>query len=281
VERRDTLKIDLTQAQLLIFDLDGTLYEDTNHFAYFASLLQAMLPPDRQAAFAADYDDMLAGHHPVAIGKAYDIQRDVILTPDPITLHATAVCDWDGNPWSRKRIEETYPGPLTFDFERIVAIGDGWWLPFAAAKHHGVRDTYAAYVKTKEYLATHKHLLTRIPGLRSWLEQQRKSKALVLVTNSEQDDVERLLTQLDLHGLFHQTVTNAKKPTHTAKVFQQLLQEYAAQADEAVSIGDNYLNEVAPALHLGMKAVLLQNTPVDFHHPNLLIVPSLRNLFSV
>ncbi|MDR6225792.1 HAD family hydrolase [Desmospora profundinema] len=273
------MKNEWFNVRLIIFDLDGTLYEDTNHFEYFASLLKQMIPSDRQAAFESTYRQILAGDHPVSIGKAYDLKQDAVLTLDPITLRAASVCDWDGNPWTPNRVQDTYPEPVTLDFENIVAIGDGWWLPFAVAKHYGAGNTYPAYVKTKEYLTAHEHLLTRTPGLRSWLEQQGKSKSLVLVTNSEQDDVQRLLSQLDLSGVFHQVVTDARKPAGTTAIFQNLLKEHGVLPEEAVSIGDNFLNEVAPALHLGMKAVLLQPTPAPFAHDRLWVVRSIRDLF--
>lgn len=275
------MKTAILDARLLIFDLDGTLYEDTDHFDYYASLLKETLPPEKRDAFTTEYRKILAGDHPLSIGKVYDVTRDAILQLDPATLEVEAACDWDGSPWPQNRIRQTYPGSLTLDFDRTVAIGDGWWIPFAVAKHYGAGDTYPFYVKTKEYLAAHEHLLTRTPGLKSWLEEQRKTKILVLVTNSERDDVQRLLSRLHLDGLFHRIVTSARKPTHTAKIFQSLIRDYRVSPTEAVSIGDNFLNEIAPALNLGMKAVFLQGTPfVNDQDDHLLVIRSMRDLYS-
>ncbi|PTM56484.1 HAD family hydrolase [Desmospora activa] len=265
--------------RLIIFDLDGTLYEDTAHFDYYASLLKENLPLEKRDDFARTYRQILAGNHPLTIGKVYDVNRDAILSLDPATLEVQSVCDWDGAPWSQNRIHQTYSGSLTLDFDQIVAIGDGWWIPFAVAKHFGAGETYPFYVKTKEYLAAHEHLLTRTPGLKAWLQEQRQAKTLVLVTNSDQDDVQRLLSRLHLDGLFHQIVTSARKPTHTSRIFQNLLRQHQVSPEETISIGDNYINEIAPALQLGMKAILLQNSPFTHRHERLQVVRSMSDLF--
>lgn len=270
------------EAKLFIFDLDGTLYEDTDHFDYYASLLQQNLPTDKQQAFASDYSQMKAGKHPVTIGKAYDVERDAVITIDPMTEKATAVQDWNGSEWLPDMVQQVYPNPLHFNFEKMIAIGDGWWLPQVTARHYGLtaRQVQDCYNKTKEYMVTDEFQLTKTPGLKDGLIHLGRQKNLVLVTNSEIDDVTRLLKELDLENLFDDIVPLALKPANTKKHFHSIMSRYGASPGETVSIGDNFINEIAPALALGMKAVYIQPYRREETNGNLCIVRSLANVFA-
>ncbi|MFD1017835.1 HAD family hydrolase [Thalassobacillus hwangdonensis] len=270
----------LNEAPCLIFDLDGTLYEDTDHFDYYAAQLKEKLPADKKAEFEADYHSILNGAHPLTIGKAYDIEHDAILTLDPFTNKVTEAHTWEGEMWNQTQIEKAYPEALSYDFERMIAIGDGWWLPFSAAVHHGLhmKDTYHCYVKTKEYMVSEEFQLTQTPGLKDWLTKWKEEKHLILMTNSEAYDVENLLRELELEGLFHEVITSAQKPSMTDNHFDRVLKELPYKPEEIISIGDNFINEVAPALQKGMHAIFIQPRPVTIEHERLHVVKSLQEL---
>lgn len=272
-----SMKSFLDEAKLVIFDLDGTLYEDTDHFDYYGDLLKAELTEEEQAMFQRDYDAMKAGNHIVKIGKAYDVERDYVLTLDPMTLEITEVHNWNGTSIPKEDINTLYPEPLQFNFENMIAIGDGWWLPFVAAKHYGVKDTYTSYNQTKEYMVTEDFQLTKTQGLKDALLQLKETKKLVLCTNSDIDDVGRLLKELELDLIFEHILPSSMKPTHTEAHFKKLLTQYEVQPHETVSIGDNFINEIAPALKLGMRAVYIHPSHQSENADKLLVVPTLAN----
>ncbi|MFG6496638.1 HAD hydrolase-like protein [Fictibacillus sp. UD] len=269
----------IDEAKLLIFDLDGTLYEDTDHFDYYCRLLQKRVPDHKKQAFWDTYENMKNGKHPVAIGKVYDIQNDASVTVDPMTLQVTKVSSFDGQEWPDEKIKKEFSGELVYDFERLIAIGDGWWLPYATAMHFGLKqsDTWECYNATKEYMVTDQFELTKTPGLKQALERLRGEKKLVLLTNSEKEDVNRLLKELQLDGLFHRLYTEGEKPLKTKEKMQAILDEFEIQPHEAVSIGDNFINEIAPALLMGLKAIYIQPNRIEVEHDNLHIVPTLAN----
>ncbi|MBM6616820.1 HAD family hydrolase [Bacillus suaedaesalsae] len=270
------MKSFIEEAKLVIFDLDGTLYEDTDHFDYYADLMKAQLHNEElQQKFQQDYEAMKAGNHVVKIGKAYDVENDYVLTLDPMSLTVTEVHDWDGNVVDTSSM---YAEPLTFNFENMIAIGDGWWLPFAAAKHYGVEDTYTSYNKTKEYMVTDNFQLTKTAGLKQGLLELKESKKIVLCTNSDIDDVGRLLKELELDTVFEHILTSSMKPTKTEEHFKKLLAQYEVEPHEAVSVGDNFINEIAPALKLGMKAVYIHSAS-DERNENLFTIPTLANVW--
>jgi FMN phosphatase YigB (HAD superfamily) len=267
---------------LVIFDLDGTLYEDTDHFDYYAELLKEKVTGADREDFAKDYEKMKKGIHPVTIGKAYDVNRDSILTLDPISLDVVEVLNWDGSPWSEDKFESTYSDGLTFDFETMIAVGDGWWLPFVTAKHYGVtgEETYNCYTRTKDFMVTEAFQLTKTPGLKEGLKSLKEQTQIVLVTNSEADDVGRLLKELELDSLFEEIIPLAQKPVQTKRIFVELMEKYNVKPEKTLAIGDNFINEIAPALSLGMKTLYIQSFGAYVRHKNLEVINSMANIFN-
>ncbi|RNA70157.1 HAD family hydrolase [Alteribacter keqinensis] len=258
--------------KLYIFDLDGTLYEGTDHFDYYAKRLAIDVAEEDKEAFWADYEKSKNGEHVLEVGKAYDVEHDAVLTVDPMTLSVVEAHNWDGTKWPLEKVKDTYKGNLEFDFETIVAIGDGWWLPFACAKHYGVKDCYKRYCETKEYMVTDEFQLDPIPGLREFLLQLKEKTNIVLMTNSDADDVGRLFSELNLKGVFSKVVTSAKKPSLTDHYFNELTKEFGVKPSETVSVGDNFINEIAPALLQEMKAVYISGSSQAMEHDNLVQV---------
>jgi putative hydrolase of the HAD superfamily len=275
------MKNTIENAKLLVFDLDGTLYEDTDHFDYYCRQLQARVKENEKEAFWQTYESMKRGEHPIGIGKVYDIKNDTAVTVEPLSLQVTKVETLQGEEWPAEKVNQEYSGELVYDFERLIAIGDGWWLPYATAIHFGLtqNDTWECYNATKEYMVTDEFSLTKTPGLKDALMKLRGEKKIVLMTNSEHEDVRRLLDELELTGLFHAVHTESQKPLRSKQLLQEILESFHVTAEEAVSIGDNFINEIAPALLIGMKAVYIQPNGTDNSHDNLVVVPTLANAF--
>ncbi|GGF15603.1 hypothetical protein GCM10010954_12810 [Halobacillus andaensis] len=271
------------QVKCIIFDLDGTLYEDIHHFEYYANQLKEKLSYGKHEAFEEDYIKVLQGEHPLSIGKAYDLKTDAILTVDPYTNLVVAAKTWKGEPWTHVQVAHHYPEEVSFDFENIIAIGDGWWLPFSIAVHHGLslKDCYESYVQTKDFMVSDQFALTKTRGLKRMLGKWKQDKTLILLTNSESYDVVKLLDELQLNNIFDEIIVSAQKPSLTKKHFTRILQEYELFPEEVVSVGDNFMNEIAPALILNMKALLIQTTPFTYKHPNLQVVSSLTEVIKM
>lgn len=263
-------------SQLYIFDLDGTLYEGSEHFDYYAKLLMNKLDKEKQEAYWNDYEKMKSGQHVVKIGKAYDVNHDLTLTIDPMTLKVVKAQDWNGEVITN--LGQLYGDePVAFDFEHIVAIGDGWWLPFACAKHYGVEDTQPSYMATKAFMVSEDFQLEQIPGLREFLIELKAENDMVLMTNSDREDVNRLLGELNLAGVFDHVISSARKPSKTKAFFEQLKKNYDVPFEQMISIGDNFINEIAPALVLGMQAIYLSDHPYPTSHERLQHYPKIMD----
>ncbi|MFC0557757.1 HAD family hydrolase [Halalkalibacter alkalisediminis] len=269
----------LASYKLVIFDLDGTLYEGTDHFDYYAEQLKDKVIDSKKDEFMNEYELMKQGKHIVSIGKVYDVERDLVLTIDPMTLLVSSAHTWEGNELREDQRSEFYNATLAFNFKDMIAIGDGWWLPFVAAKHFGVKDCYPSYLATKEYMVTDQFSLERLPKLKEGLEELRQQTQLVLMTNSDREDVTRLLKELQLDGVFDHVVTSAQKPSQTTPLFTELLRQYQLEPNQVVSVGDNFINEIAPALLLGMKGIYINSHGFNMNHQSLTVVPSVTTCF--
>ncbi|GEL78126.1 HAD family hydrolase [Tenuibacillus multivorans] len=257
----------LEQAKVIIFDLDGTLYEGTDHFKLHVENLKAKLDQEKKQAFQDIYDQILSGNHPVQIGKIYDGLRDIVWGWNPFTEALTEACNWEHE---RVHVDgaPSHIAAHEFDFKNWVPIGDGWWPPYAIARHFGlsIDAIQESYNRTKEQMAQLGGYLNQTPGLKEYLSELKNDKHLIVCTNSDGDDAKRLLQFLEIEENFDELIPAAMKPVNTKKHFNYVLQKYDVEPNQTVSVGDNFMNEVAPALQLGMKAVWLTDAaekPVD------------------
>lgn len=248
------------QSDLIIFDMDGTLYEGYEHFKLHTNNLLEKLSPENQEKFKEIYNLVLEGKHPLQIGKIYDADRDLFWSWDPFEEKLI-----EARNWNDEVIEvEDAPSHMAaqdFDFINWVPIGDGWWPPYAIARHFGlsVVDIQESYNLTKKQMAEKEGYLNQTPGLKEYLMELKKEKILIVCTNSDEADAKRLLRFLDIDQCFHELIPSALKPVMTKKYFLHVLDKYKVEPQKAVSVGDNYMNEIAPALQLGMYAVWLTN----------------------
>ncbi|UOQ43454.1 HAD family hydrolase [Halobacillus salinarum] len=270
----------IEEAVCLIFDLDGTLYEDTNHFEYYANQLKDRVSKENQSKFEEDYQAALANEHPVTIGKVFDIKYDSILTVDPFTNCVIQAEEWSGREVTEFERKKRYSDEIKYDFESMIAIGDGWWIPFSIAIHYGVSlvSAYQCYVLTKEYMVSEHFRMSKTPRLKDCLKGWKEDKVLILMTNSEEYDVQNILQRLGLRNIFHEIISSAEKPGRTLEHFQNIMGKYRLRPDQVISIGDNFMNEIAPALKLGMKGICIQPVHGLDQYSGLKVVGSLKEI---
>lgn len=270
----------IESSDLLLFDLDGTLYEDNKHFDLFAAKLKNKLPHPKQNEFEEDFKLVKQGKHPLAIGKVYDAKEDLFWTWDPFTDHLSTPENWNGTLAHVQEPAQLEFPASSFDFNRWIAIGDGWWPPYVLAIHHGVpiEQCHEAYNETKVDMAKEEGYLTKTPGLHTYLKKLKETKKIVLMTNSDQEDVERLLDYLNLKHLFDAKITSSSKPVETKKHFLRILKDWNVKPEQVTSVGDNFMNEIAPALQLGMKAIWLSPDEPAIAHQHLWTVSTLQTI---
>ena len=242
----------------IIFDLDGTLYEDQHHFAYYARQLSQMLPSASRDAFIRDYRAASQGRHPVQIGRVYDTGKDLVLVQ--IDNNLQEVYAWNGQTLP---VDEHYSGPVAIDQARYISIGDPWWIPQSIARHYGLSpvDCTRAFLQTREYMISPAFEMNPVPGFRETLLELKTNLNLVLLTNSPQADSAIILQKLGLDDVFDHMIFDGKKPRHTRRHFEEIRATFDTEIVNMLSVGDNYVNEIIPAWELGMPALF-----IDCHH---------------
>lgn len=244
-------------AQVIVFDLDGTLYEDTHHFNYYAKLVEQLLPPDQQADFAAQYEAALRNEHTVKMGRVYDAKRDLMLVQlDGEVIEAYR---WDGTPLSEDSIAELYPEPITLDLTDMVSIGDVWWIPPVIARHMGIppEKSYEMFEETRRWMMGPEFVMKPIPELDTVMKRLSQHQKLVLLTNSPQPDSEALISKLGLAEVFDHKIFMGGKPIQSQRHMKELAERYDCSYEEMISIGDNWINDINPARQLGCQTIYI------------------------
>ncbi|MGV3487158.1 MAG: HAD family hydrolase [Tuberibacillus sp.] len=246
-----------TNIKVMVFDLDGTLYSDTQHFDYYAERLKEKLPRDFRDSFMNDYRMAREGKHVIKIGRVYDVLQDLVLIhKDRVVIEAL---EWNGYKITEERMKYLYPEPIKIDNKRMLSIGDLWWVPVPIARHYGLdaESGHQAFIETREYMMGPDFTMKKTPGLVETFKELHKDKKLVLLTNSPEPDSRAIIEKLGLNGLFHKYIFSGKKPTHTVERFETIRRDFGVSFNEMLSIGDNWVNEIHPVQQLGVKTLFI------------------------
>jgi FMN phosphatase YigB (HAD superfamily) len=138
---------------------------------------------------------------------------------------------------------------------------DGYDLVRIHATAHGIpADALGtAFLRSREELATELAPIRPPEGLAELLRRLRERTRLLLVTNSPDIRIGEALDALGLDWRFDEVVTGAGKPHGLEPILRR---ELATRAPEHVlSVGDIWVNDLAPAAALGCATALIGSVP--------------------
>jgi FMN phosphatase YigB (HAD superfamily) len=273
--------MDGANVKAIVFDLDGTLYEETHHFEYYASQVAKRLREEDQHRFWEDYRAVLSGRHPLCIGSVYDAEKDLILfLQNGIVSEAYR---WNGEKLAAAEVKTIYPGQVKIDLDRLFSIGDLWWVPSSIGRHYGLtnEDTYAAFLETRKWMMGPEFEMKGVSGLAETLQKLKNNIVLILMTNSPEPDSEAILQKLKLVDVFHHKIFQAGKPIKTASHLRTIRDRYHIQYEEMISIGDNLENDILPARRLGCRTIFIDAYRLAKHGDADVIVASISECVPV
>ncbi|WP_433747675.1 HAD family hydrolase [Falsibacillus pallidus] len=247
----------LKDVEVIVFDLDGTLYEDIHHFDYYADRLGEKLDPINRKRFEDDYQIFKENRLPLKIGTVYDVKNDLVLKQRGGKV--LEAFDWSGEKVSEEKIAELYPEEIVFDFDSMLNVGDLWWIPVSIARHYGLSSELAhqSFLQTREYMMTDDFQMEEIQGFKDALQSLSQSKKLVLFTNSPQKDSEVIVTKLGFLDYFDYKIFEGRKPVKTEAALRKISDHYGVPFSQILSVGDNAINEIYPARKLGCQTILI------------------------
>ncbi|MCM3585435.1 HAD family hydrolase [Mesobacillus maritimus] len=254
----------IKEIKAIIFDMDGTLYqEDTFLGRYLTYLLEdSCSEREIESVIKAAYK-ILNGEHFVSLGHFYDLNRNHFCThKDLVPGHAFS---WEGQRLQQRDLKDS----------DLFYIGDPWCIALVFAKKYGVSVEVGmnAFKRVRAEMLTSEFAIPRnerlIQALK-YLDVDTK----ILITNSPFESGEVFLEYLDVLPYFNQTIYDGKKPKGIETIMNDLI-EKGYQPEEILSIGDNPFNDLHPARKRGARTVLISDyhradtTPWDYQVRNI------------
>jgi FMN phosphatase YigB (HAD superfamily) len=284
------MAFDMSGITTIVFDFDGTLYDEPVVYDRFMAELAAFVPTERRGDFQVEWALARAGRHALQVGMGYDVQSDTLFRyQDGAALERF---DWSGRPlppeqWPATAQGVTTPGagpesggarspdadaaaapPEAPPIETVLFgahalnVGDLWGLADTLAAHYGLerRQRASAFMATRAYMDGPEFPMAPASGLVDALTYLRgRGLNLTAMTNSPPDTTRAVLSKLGIWDLFDTVQTMARKPNGMREFL-------AAQAEPAavLSVGDNFINEIEPALQAGGAALYIDRFATGF-----------------
>lgn len=247
----------LNEIKAVVFDLDGTLYEDTHHFRFYAQSISSRLSQELQERFMLEYNSAVSGTHTLKIGRIYDAEKDLII--EHRIKKIVNAYTWDGAVLEKSIIKELYNEEVEIDMQRFISMGDLWWIPGVIGLHYGLdrSEIHSCFLETREYMMSKEFIMHPVQGLKEILEYLHSDIKLILLTNSPEPDSETILRKLGIEYVFHKKIFQGKKPRGTMERFEEVCKDFGLGFNEILSVGDNYINDILPIKNAGCKTIYI------------------------
>lgn len=240
--------------ETIIFDLDGTLYDEERIYDYYAEELATRLPREQRDSFVRTWGEVKTGRGPRLMGLGYDVARDLLFT------HAggrpIGYVTWEGTEVRDMPAPEPAQGPLQFGYSTpYINIGDRWALLAALAARHGISGDarQEAFRATRAHMSSDAGRLQPSAALRRSLLSLRDSgPRLIAMSNSPAGSVADTFVQLGVTDCFDAIIADASKPAGMMAFLQE-----DTDPTTTLSVGDNYVNDIEPALDAGAWALYI------------------------
>lgn len=273
------MTLNLSAIRIIVYDLDGTVYDDIRHFELYAREIQSHLPESARDPFWHDYQAVVGGRHPaLRVGTFYDAERDLVL--DMKGGRVQRALHWDGSEIPPLVRQQVYPGVVEPDHRRVMNVGDLWWVPSAVSAHHGgkAENHQRSFLKIRDLMADPAFEIRPIPGLRAAVQALKGRVVQILATNSPQPDSEAILTKVQLIDLLDGFYFQSNKPAGLSRIFSHLSEQYQVPLSAILSVGDNLVNEIAPAAAMGCQTVFIDPHGLAEDGDADLVIPSMTDL---
>lgn len=236
----------------LIFDMDGTLYQDYTFMGrYIGKMMAGRLSQEETEKTIARAYSILDGSGPVRLGYLYDPERRVFYRQEE--LQPVSCCDWDGTALDL----EADPG------QALTYLGDPWTIAQLMAHHHGVpvEEGRVAFEEVRKEMLTEAYRIVKHAGLFDAIGKLR-DKRLLLMTNSPLPTGREFVDFLGAEQVFDEIHYDGKKPAGISALVEGLLADGFAP-HEILSIGDHPWNDLHPVRRAGGHTCLISGHQHD------------------
>lgn len=242
----------LKDIKVVIFDLDGTLYQDYTFLGrYMKHMLNGQIEDDELQDNITEAYAILKGNHPVKLGHFFNRKNHKIYAQND--LRPTSCFSWDG-----KESEEV----LEKD-EHLLYIGDPWCIAAVYGEKHNITEKkrMEAFEIVRQEMLQVPYEIHRHHPLFEMIEGLAVEKK-ILMTNTPGLSGPEFIKHLKLERMFDEYFYDAKKPMGIQRVVERLLAE-GYQPHQILSVGDNPFNDLYPVKKAGGKACLISQYSHD------------------
>ncbi|MBP1964186.1 HAD family hydrolase [Paenibacillus aceris] len=246
----------LHKIEVVLFDLDGTLYQDGTFYKRYLELLFS------QGTYAATLDEileemecLLEGRHTSSIGNWYHPCTDTwtreTIENQPHVTHYT---------WRGMEVDvETNP---SINIPAIYA-GDAWSLVSIFTVKHGIAETQRqhAFQQVRREMLQGASSFERHAGLYEAIGQLTGVRMKLLLTNSPENTGREFIAALGSSDLFTDIVYGAGKPAGLEYYMDELMKREGLRPEQILSIGDHAWNDLYPVLKLGGRTAWISAYP--------------------
>lgn len=247
----------LGKIKVVIFDMDGTLYqEDTFMERYIRYLLEGTEhEADTEAAISMG-KAIRSGEHFFGLGHFYHLKDDLLVVRLEDGLARGYA--WDGSSVPMRK--KVYKFDSILDGE-LLHIGDPWCI--AAMFSHKYKlpamKLNEAFNRVRREMLAAPHRFEVHGGLMQAIGELGVEKR-VLMTNTHQASGAEFLEFMRIGHVFDEICCGAGKPAGLDAYLASLLRQ-GYQADEILSVGDNPWNDLHPAKRIGGRTCFISPYP--------------------
>lgn len=244
--------------KVLVFDLDGTLYQDENFVRpYLTHMFEGSNSESVVSMWSREVERMLNGQHALKIGHFFSKAYKSGLRHRGGEI--IGMYDWEG------KEGELLTEPFSHSIDDIHYIGDAW----------GVLGTIAEYAdvpvskRSEAFMAVRREMISELNSVKPHIGVQAAIRGLgsirhtLLMTNSPEDAARDFVVKLGLDNAFDAIVYGGEKPHGLSDYLQRYMREHDIAPEQIASIGDNAWNDLYPVKRLGGRTILI--SPYETH----------------
>lgn len=236
----------LKNIKVVIFDMDGTLYQDYTFLGrYVEHLLKDALPQETIDSKVREAYAILEGDHTARLGYFYDAVNQTVVAHENRQL--TRSFHWNGEECAYQEEE----------IEQLFYIGDPWGIARLYADQHDIDEQkrmLAFHKVREEMLSAPYEIYGHLPLFDAITNLQVEKK--ILMTNTPEPSGPEFVKHMQIDKLFDDYLYGAEKPYGMQATVKKVLEE-GYEAHEILSIGDNPWNDLHPVKHAGGKTCLI------------------------
>lgn len=234
----------------VIFDLDGTIYQNTTFHRDYIHAMVADTPYTHwEQELIALADDIFAGKK-LRMNHFYKLNTLDVNTPAELA----------------ERLEQQLCPALSYQQaltdNGVIYLGDAWAVLSLLGHAMGCLDedrSNAIYRQTRQCME--RAGMHGNPALRKAIIALHRRCRVILISNSYEQTVQEFLRQLDYSDVFSTICYSAHKPYGMIENLQHVDPLLLQHPQDLISIGDHAFNDLMPIASIGGKTVWMNPYP--------------------